>query len=100
MDRARATVVFASVLSLGLVLMLFTLAIGAGDTDVGNSTEPWIAGDAILLGIPVAIGAVTYWLLRRTGSARRRAIAFACAVAVGAPLVLLVAFVARAAATS
>jgi hypothetical protein len=100
MHRCRAAVWFATVLSFGVLVMLFTLAIAAGDTNVGNSNEPWIAGDAIFLGTPIVIAAVGYRLLRRTDTAPRRALAIAGAVAVAIPFLVLGAAVALVAASS
>jgi hypothetical protein len=70
----------AAVAFCGSVVMLFTIAVGAGDTSVGNSSSPWIAGDVIILSIPVAVGAISYVSIRRSGATRGRALAAAVAV--------------------
>lgn len=64
----------------GSVVMLFTIAIGAGDTSVGNSSSPWIVGYVIILAIPVAAGAISYVAGRRAGATRRGSLVAAVAV--------------------
>ena len=87
-DRRARSWLLATVAALfGAVVMLFTITIGAGDTSVGNSNSPWIAGDVIILGIPAAIGAILYVAMRRSGASRRRAVL----VAVATPPTMLVA---------
>ncbi len=92
MGSRRAARLFASLLAFGIVVMLFTVAVGAGDTSVGNSNEPWVAGDVILFGVPVAIGAWGYWLLRSTGVLRRRALVLSGAAAIAVPILVFGAF--------
>jgi hypothetical protein len=58
----------------GLPVMLLTIAIGAGDTSVGNSSGPWVEGDAILVGIPLAVGVISYVAIRRSGASRLQAV--------------------------
>jgi hypothetical protein len=70
----RAALAIVTLLLLGLTVMLFTVAIGAGDTSVGNSQGPWIEGELVFYGTPVLIGAFCYRLFRRLGAAPRRAL--------------------------
>jgi hypothetical protein len=69
--------------TLGLPLMLLTIAFGAGDTSQGNSSSPFIAGDAVILGVPLVIGWLSYIAMRRTGTSRRKAVVAAVAIPVG-----------------
>jgi hypothetical protein len=85
--RAHSWLIAAAATLFGAVVMLFTIAVGAGDTSVGNSNSPWIAGDVIVLGIPVAIGAILYVVMRRSGASRLRALL----VAVATPPTMLIA---------
>jgi hypothetical protein len=73
----------AALAALGLPLMLLTIAVGAGDTSQGNSSSPFIAGDAIILGVPLVIGWLSYIAMRRTGTSRRKAVVAAVAIPVG-----------------
>jgi hypothetical protein len=84
--RARSWVIAAVATLFGAIVMLFTIALGAGDTSVGNSNSPWIAGEVIVLGIPVAIGGILYVVMRRSGASRLRAVL----VAVAAPPTMLI----------
>jgi hypothetical protein len=80
-------IVIALATLLGLPVMLLTFAIGVGDTSVGNSSGPWVAGYVIGLGIPLAIGVGSYVAVRRRGGSRAQAI-FTAAVAAPAMFVL------------
>lgn len=71
--------------TLGLPLMLLTIAVGAGDTSQGNSSSPFIQGYVIILGIPVAIGWLSYLAMRRTGRSRRKAILAAWIITLAIP---------------
>jgi hypothetical protein len=71
----------------GMFVMLLTIAIGAGDTSVGNSPGPWITGEAILVGIPLAVGAACYAAMRWSGASRMQAVVTA-AIAAPAMFVL------------
>jgi hypothetical protein len=69
---------------IGFPLMLATIAIGVGDTSVGNSSSPWILGDIIVLGVPVTIGALVYVARRQSGRSRLVALASAVLIPVAA----------------
>jgi hypothetical protein len=64
----------------GLPVMALTIAIGVGDTSVGNSPGPWVEGDIIFMGVPVATGLASYVAVRRSGASRRLAALAAIAV--------------------
>ncbi len=64
----------------GLPVMVLTIAIGAGDTSVGNSPGPWVEGDIIFTGVPVAVDLASYVAVRRSGASRRLAAVAAVAV--------------------
>jgi hypothetical protein len=51
-----------------------------GDTSVGNSPGPWVEGDIIFMGVPVAVGSASYVAVRRSGASRRLAAVAAVAV--------------------
>jgi hypothetical protein len=69
--------------TLGVPVMLLTIAIGAGDTSVGNSSSPFIVGDAIIFGVPLVIGGLSYLAMRRTGALRLKAFVAAVTIPVG-----------------
>lgn len=64
----------------GLPVMVLTIAVGVGDTSVGNSSGPWVEGDVIFIGVPVAVGLASYVAVRRPGASRRLAAVAAVAV--------------------
>jgi hypothetical protein len=79
-QRRRAIWIALLAAACGLPVMVLTIAIGVGDTSVGNSPGPWVEGDILSIGVLVAVGLASYVAVRRSGASRRLAAVAAVAV--------------------
>lgn len=82
--------VFAALL--GVPVMLGVIAAGAGDTSVGNSSSPFLAGYVAIIGIPILIGFSAYMAARQSDVNRTRALALAVLVPPGVGAMVVGAF--------
>lgn len=80
MGRAQWLWITVLVAVLGGLLMLFVTALGAGDTSVGNSSSPFIAGYVTILGVPLLVGLSAYMTARKSDIRRGRALVVAALV--------------------